>query len=331
MHSYSIMDREAEYKLFTSDHERVSASAANKIRAKARSHSCGIWRRPPPVLPKGNVVAMFDGGTGGGAGGGRDKAAPYVSWPAFGAALSHLRAIGLPDPVRREHLEHLFSHTVVTQAMAALRFLGLTDEEDRPTAVLRDLLLLWGGGDGDFILRGVLERAYPRITALDLSRATREQLDEEFKAFPGSSEAVRRKAMSFFLAAAREAGIRLSAELAEPRRRSPGEDARRRLEAQGVHVNALFDPSHVPEHGAHPLTPNRLLAAIQTPAPPSASNVLPGTPAPSAPEDRADPYRSAFAALSAVWEPDQMPEDVDAAVVTLLRYLRRKEAEATKA
>ncbi len=42
-------------------------------------------------------------------------------------------------------------------------------------------------------------------------------------------------------------------------------------------------------------------------------------------------YRAAFAALSAVWEPDQMPEEVDAAVVTLLRYLRRKEAEANKA
>jgi hypothetical protein len=32
-----------------------------------------------------------------------------------------------------------------------------------------------------------------------------------------------------------------------------------------------------------------------------------------------------------VWNPDEMPEDVDSAIVTVLRYLRRKEAEAIKA
>lgn len=265
---------------------------------------------------------MFDGDFGGGeAAGIEDRAAIYASHPAWEKSVVHLRQVGVPDQLRRELLDHLFSPTVVTQVLAAYRFLGLTDEEHRPTPDLHELVAAHGTPDWPGVLRRVLERAYPRIFALDLSRATREQLDEAFKVFPGSSDAVRRKAVGFFLSAAREAGVALSAELAEPRRRALSDFA-------VALSDALSDPAHVPSHGAHVLPPNSLLAAA---SPPSLLAAPRNALLPSVTDARAASYGAAYAALSAVWEPDQMPEDVDAAVVTILRYLRRKEAEASKA
>ena len=257
----------------------------------------------------------------GGEAGQDDRAAVYVSWPAFEKSLQQVRAAGVPDKLQRELLDPLFSHTVVTQALAAFRFLRLTDEGDRATPLLLDLVAAHGTPHWAPVLRCVLERAYPRIIALDLSRVTREQLDEAFKAYPGSSDAVRAKSVSFFLAAAREAGIPLSPDLAEPRRRSPLFNPR------------MLDELHrasQPHHGAFVMpAPNSLLAMVSPHAVEPPRNAL--MPPVLESQSRAAPYGAAFAALSAVWEPDTMPEDVDAAVVTVLRYLRRKEAEATKA
>lgn len=270
---------------------------------------------------------MLDGNFGDGeAAGGDDKAAVYVSYPAWEKSVVHLREAGVPDQLRRELLDHLFSPTVVTQALAAYRFLRLTDDEHRPTPALHELLPAHGTPDWPRVLRSVLERPYQRILTLDLSCATREDLDEAFKTFPGSSDAVRRKSVGFFLSAAREAGIPLSPELSGPRRRIVIGDPAGRRAYYGVVRDYISNLRKPQEHGERELSPNPL------PASPSVVSLpQPREPAGAAPDDEQERNRAAFVALSAAWNPTKMPEEVDAAVVTLLRYFRKTEAETSKA
>lgn len=242
-----------------------------------------------------------------GAGGGRAKAPPYVSYRTLRTFVQDLHVRGVPEQVRREDLQHYGSATVVTQLIAALRFMGLIDDDDRPTPALRKQVDAYDTPDWRSVLRDDIRRAFPPIMRLDLAHATREQLDAAFREYPGSSEAVRRKCVQFFLAAARDAQFPLSAELSDeaPRRRSAS-----RGTTQGSGADTLPLGSSPASPAAHPLP--------QTP-----TAVAPGQV--QVPASR---YRAAFDALSGVWDPDDMPEEVDAAIVTVLRHLRKKESEA---
>ena len=267
---------------------------------------------------------MYDGS--GKVADGEHEAAAYVSWPAFDKTLWHLANLGPPDVVQRSHLDALYTPTVVNQSMAALRHLGLTDDDGRSTPDLCELLAVRDTPDWPRVLRRVIGRAYPQIVALDLANATAEQLHEEFRSYGSKSPAVQRKMELFFLAAAREAGIPLSAELAEPRRRLVAADPagrRAHLERLG---RRLADRRESHENGARDLPPN------PSPAAPSIVSLpQPREPAAAALDHERERNRAAFAALTAAWNPTKMPEEVDAAVVTLLRYFRKTEAEATKA
>ncbi len=48
---------------------------------------------------------------------------------------------------------------------------------------------------------------------------------------------------------------------------------------------------------------------------------------PHPPLHPSNPNRTAYNAISAIWQPGDMPDEVDAAVVVLLRYLRKRETE----
>lgn len=267
---------------------------------------------------------MFDGGGGDRVADDRGRVAPYAPWPTVRAVLRRLRAAGaLPDVLHRKDLDGLFASTVLKQTLAAFRFMGLIDEAHRPTQRMRDLVAAHSTPGWSSALADVLRRSFPEIVGLDLVRATREQLDAEFRAYGDLSEPVRKKCVRFFLAAAREAGIPLSAELAGPPRDGADADMVPRPDAARVH------PPH--EDGARELFPNppldppspTVVALLQKQSAEAASGAVP--------QRSADLYRTAYAALKATWDPGELPEEVDAAVLTVLRLLRTKEAEATKA
>lgn len=267
---------------------------------------------------------MFDGGFKDGAAGIGDGAAPYVSWPASEASFGQMKAVGVPDDqVRQEHLSGLGTRTVITQAMAMFRFMGLTDAEDRPMPLMHEFVAAFGTPDWPRVLRGAVERAYPRIVALDLSRATRQQLDEAFKAYPSSSDAVRKKAVTFFLSAARAAGIPLSAELAEPRRR-PGGTALRQAAADHATPDQPGAPDLFPNPS--PDQPSPTVVALPQAREPG------GAPSSLAPQTPAALYRAAYVSLKAAWNPGELPEEEEDAFIQVLRILRRmeREVEATK-
>jgi hypothetical protein len=112
------------------------------------------------------------------------------------------------------------SHLVQTQIMHALKYLALVDENGHPSPKLA-LLVKSEGADHQKHLREVLVGAYPflRDPSFDLKTATHNQLAEQFGKV-ASGDTVR-KCMTFFIPAAKEAGLELSPFIREVGKRSP--------------------------------------------------------------------------------------------------------------
>ena len=109
--------------------------------------------------------------------------------------------------------------------LAALRFLGLTEgERDTPTALFEALR---DARDDEAAVKAAwaatLRAAYePIFTGLDLTTATQGAIDERFRDTYKIQGDTVRKAVAFFLALARNAGIPLSSYVKQTRQRGPG-------------------------------------------------------------------------------------------------------------
>jgi len=92
----------------------------------------------------------------------------------------------------------------------ALRFLRLVDSEDRPTAVLVQLVES-SGDEYKQHLRNIILEAYSQLfNEVDIEKkATQNQLDDYFRK-RGAKGSVVRKSSSFFINLAREADMKLS-------------------------------------------------------------------------------------------------------------------------
>ncbi|MGH3427052.1 MAG: hypothetical protein ACRDQZ_05720, partial [Mycobacteriales bacterium] len=90
-----------------------------------------------------------------------------------------------------------------SQLVVALRFFELIDDEKRPTDALKELVL----SPDPNSLRKLLERHYADVIALDLKTAAGSQLDNALRELGSGQGATLRRARTFFLVAADEAGI----------------------------------------------------------------------------------------------------------------------------
>lgn len=148
---------------------------------------------------------------------------PYVPFRTFLTALEGLER-ALPNQLDRS-VWPSYSGAIQGQLLGALRFLGLMDENNGPTAELREAVLKPDLRKA--VLRRILERNYAPLIALDLSRTSPHQLDEAMRQY-GLSGATHKKAVSFFLQAVQYSGLPLSALLrgkvrgaARPAHRTP--------------------------------------------------------------------------------------------------------------
>ena len=160
------------------------------------------------------------------SGGGSDKAKPmgtppYTSYRTFKTFIEDLRERGVPSRIDRSVLTH-FSGVVGTQLMHALRFLGLIEDQGRPTQRLRELVNAEGAARWPDKLSELLRRVYAPMFAIDLETATPSHFNEAFrKAFP-AADAVVQKCVTFFLYAASDAGVKISGRVLKGRKpRSP--------------------------------------------------------------------------------------------------------------
>ena len=132
---------------------------------------------------------------------------PYVSFATFKSLLHWLETEGVPHRFDRSFWRAKFSGTNGTQLVAALRFLGLLDVDDPDPRLER--LVHATTGDRKALLAELLRASYDGVIFDELSRATPAMVREWFAAYPVDGD-TRRKAVSFFVNAAKEAEIPLS-------------------------------------------------------------------------------------------------------------------------
>ncbi|HEY3623614.1 MAG TPA: DUF5343 domain-containing protein [Roseiarcus sp.] len=142
---------------------------------------------------------------------------PYTSYRTFKTFIEDLHEHGVPSRIDRSVLTR-FSGVVGTQLMHALRFLGLIEDDGRPTERLKALVKAHGSRDWPRQFLELLRHEYAAMFAIDLETATPSHFNEVFrKAFP-AADAVVQKCVTFFLYAASDAGVKISGRVLKGRK-----------------------------------------------------------------------------------------------------------------
>jgi Family of unknown function (DUF5343) len=131
---------------------------------------------------------------------------PYLPWATFENTLDRWRQETLPARIDRTTLRGQAGGTQ-SQFLRALTFLGLIDAQGHPTPILDALVR--NTDDRPRILAGLVREAYPEAMALS-QNASPGQLEEAFEQAYNVAGETRRKAIAFYLSAARAAEIQLS-------------------------------------------------------------------------------------------------------------------------
>lgn len=137
---------------------------------------------------------------------------PYTSWKTILNLIQKFEADGgvLPPRIDRSVLGG--SEGQKTQVMAALRFLGLMGDNSEVTPLFQQLVSA-DDKARQVLVRNLLQRHYPEATKLGTSHATTKQLEETFAGLTGDTL---RKAMTFYIHAAKYSGNPLSKHFKTP-------------------------------------------------------------------------------------------------------------------
>lgn len=133
---------------------------------------------------------------------------PYVSFRTFLTLLDELKTNGIPPQIDRSVL-HRFAGGIQGQLMSAMKALALVDDNNRPTAKLTGLVMSFQTADFKNVLNQLLRESYPYVFNLDLMTATPAMFAKSFSDYTDAKEDVLRKCRTFFLHAAKEAGVPL--------------------------------------------------------------------------------------------------------------------------
>lgn len=171
---------------------------------------------------------------------------PYIAFSTFVSFIKGLDAAGLPSRIDKSLLRNM-SGSTQSSLLAALKWFDLIDDAGAHGDKLAALVL---AGDGiGMILRERLPEAYTFMKdgTIDLARATGAQLEEKFRTYGLSGETIV-KAMSFFIAACKEAALPLSAHIKLPKvPRSNGTKAKAKKARQAADDDNAADNDEEPE------------------------------------------------------------------------------------
>ena len=216
------------------------------------------------------------------------RTAPYTSYRTFKTFIEDLREHDVPSRIDRSVLTR-FSGIVGTQLTHALRFLGLIEDDGRPTPRLKELVNAHATGRWAETLLERLRQEYAPMFAIDLETATPSHFNEAFRrAFP-AAEAVVQKCVTFFLYAANDAGVKISGRVLKGRK--PRSLTPRRKAAKPAFA---YSPIKEPEAG-----------------PPQPQSTLP-----------LGDSRKPSEILLAHLDPNEMDDEQQAAVWTLMKYFK---------
>lgn len=154
---------------------------------------------------------------------------PYVSFATLLNQIERMATEGVPDRIDSTFLVGMAGGTQ-NQFRQALRSLNLIDEGGHATSELRQLV---SEPDSRPALIGqILQRQFPELVALP-ETATKGQLDELLATYDLGTE-TRRKAATFYVAAASYANLPLSSYIRPKRGSNAGNSAGRRRTAKAT-------------------------------------------------------------------------------------------------
>lgn len=131
---------------------------------------------------------------------------PYISFQTFLTFMKDLKTNGLPPQIDKSVMSKL-AGGMQGQLKMGLRSLGLIDG-DKPTERFAELVDALETPQFEPLLLNLLHDTYPYVFALDLMSATPTMFADAFKV-TGAKEDVSRKCRTFFLHAAKRAGVPL--------------------------------------------------------------------------------------------------------------------------
>ncbi|HEY3916360.1 MAG TPA: DUF5343 domain-containing protein [Stellaceae bacterium] len=135
--------------------------------------------------------------------------APYTSFLTVKNIVKDMKEHGVPTRIDRSVFPNLAGGTV-GQILPAMKFLTLTDEAGHPTPRMTALVAAYGTDTWPSSLADIVRSAYGPLFQINLEAASPGQFLELFrKTYPGAED-VSRKSQTFFLNAARDAGIKIS-------------------------------------------------------------------------------------------------------------------------
>lgn len=132
---------------------------------------------------------------------------PYVSFSTFRTLREWLGDEGVPLRFDRSFWESKFSGSTGTQLVAALRFLGLLDREQPLQGMER--MAEASTAEWRLLLAELIHDSYTAVPFDELPRATPAMVRGWFRAYPVDGHTLR-KAISFFVSAAKEAELPMS-------------------------------------------------------------------------------------------------------------------------
>ncbi|MGM0563645.1 MAG: DUF5343 domain-containing protein [Pseudomonadota bacterium] len=140
----------------------------------------------------------------------------YASYKSFYNLIGEFRDEGVPDHITRSVVKG--SNSAKATMLSSLRALGLMNDADEPTELLH--LLVRSEGDDGYgeALSLTLSEAYPYLFdgSIDLSNTTTEKVAEKFKEAGVQKASTLSKCVSFFLGAAKDAGVEVSGRVKAP-------------------------------------------------------------------------------------------------------------------
>lgn len=223
--------------------------------------------------------------------GSANKTAPYTSFKSLKTLIASLKEHGIPNRIDRSVLTS-FSGVVGTQIMTALRFLELTEDGGHPTESMKRLVEAYGSDDWGGELERVLRSTYEPLFAMDLKTASPKEFADVFRNSYSGTEDVRRKSETFFLNAVRDTRIEVSAYILKKQR---------------------------------PRTSGAARASRKTPRKPASQKTDSNMSGHEAENDGAW-AASPYAMLIEILNTEEMSDDEQEAVFTLIRFLKRRDA-----
>jgi hypothetical protein len=137
----------------------------------------------------------------------KPSAAVYVAWGTFKNAIEALSQV-TPNRIDKTVYPGL-NAAVVNQLLAAFKFLGLIEDNGKPTASLLHLAVKEEGVRKQQ-LEAIIRHRYADLFSLDLQKTTPAELAEKIEKSYGVRGDTREKAVRFFIGAASYLGIPVS-------------------------------------------------------------------------------------------------------------------------